>query len=176
MIALVARPFAWLARLAVPALLVAAAFVLRNPIARSTLAALVSSFVLETSLAFKSAFAVRRDYDYGGPLAVGHCHNDFVLSPASACSTSWPIFAIDIALTAVVLMLIMRRWGSGPGLLGSLAGLAALPFIPRSPDGTVQIQVTWIVMMLVVVAVSGLVRGGSDRFGAPRRQAIRTPS
>jgi hypothetical protein len=131
-----------------------------------------ASFMVESYLAFASAFAAARDFLYGAPIAIGRCHNDFILSPANTCDSSagaWTRYGADIAVTAVVFRIIGERWGASAVVAGAVGALIAVRFAPRDTNGAVWLLPAWLLMVLAAVIAGYLgsrgVSGGRGLVG-----------
>jgi hypothetical protein len=128
-----------------------------------TLVALSGAIAIESYITVGSGFTRAHDYLYGAPFAVGLCHNDALLSLASSCSFSWPLFLLDIALTAALLIAIAEP-GGVIGLVGGiLAALLTVRVFPPAADGAVDLVPLWLAT-IVVAGVIALVAGGAVRI------------
>ncbi len=154
--------------------------------------AAVAGFVIAGVVAAFGAWVPNANGGYGAPFEVGWSQPIAWMSADRPTTFSSLIFALDVAVTAT-LFLLLARWSGALGIVfGSLAGLASfvlmiamaasgLPFaglpIPQVPSRTLPPSlVLWVDMIFWAGAVAALVRWRRRRTSAgpprePRRAA-----
>jgi hypothetical protein len=88
--------------------------------------ALVASFIVTGALTVLSSFGHGPGHVYGAPLPVGTSDLDLLAGEATPTTFSPVLFAIDVAITAALLLVIARPFATWGVLLATLAALSSL--------------------------------------------------
>ena len=123
------------------------------------LLALAGSFIVVTYFMLASGLSPARTYLYGGPIAIGLCHNDFVFLTSNTCASdaeAWSRYLADIVLVALFFGLIGGVAGIEAQVFATAGALVGVRLALRDGNGAVQIVPSWLVM-IAIAAIAGYV-------------------
>jgi hypothetical protein len=121
------------------------------------LLALAGSFLVVTYFVVVSGLSPARTYLYGGPIAIGLCHNDFVFLTANTCASgtdAWARYVIDIALVAILLIGIGGVAGPGALVFATAGALLGVRLSLHDARGAVHIVPSWLIIVAIAIAAS----------------------
>jgi hypothetical protein len=150
--------------------------------------AFVLSFGLTGTLAILSSFGHGADHSYGAPIPVGTGAVDLIWGSSGPVTFSQPLFALDVIVTAALLLYAGRRltagvflaavWASlamllAVAMVASKIGYVGLP-IPAPDRGELPVPesvIVWVDMMIWAIVGCAVVRR-IDRKPPSLRRAV----